>query len=64
LKPAPVGENLKVTAELVEIDRRRLTFKVKAEWREEIVGEGIHERFIVNKEKFIEKLKKKIKAPI
>ena len=55
--PVPIGEKLKVTAQLVEIDKRKLTFKVKAEWRNEVIGIGQHERFIVNKEKFLQKLK-------
>ena len=57
--PVPIGEKLKVTAQLIEIDKRKLTFKVKAEWRNEVVGIGQHERFIVNKEKFLQKLKSK-----
>jgi fluoroacetyl-CoA thioesterase len=57
LGPVPIGENLKVTAQLVGIDKTKLTFKVKAEWRNEFIGTGQHERFIVNKEKFLQKLK-------
>jgi len=57
LGPVPIGENLKVTAQLVGIDKTKLTFKVKAEWRNEVIGTGQHERFIVNKEKFLQKLK-------
>ena len=57
LSPVPIGENLKVTAKLVGIDKTKLTFKVKAEWRNEVIGTGQHERFIVNKEKFLQKLK-------
>jgi fluoroacetyl-CoA thioesterase len=57
LGPVPIGENLKVTAQLLGTDKIRLTFKVKAEWRNEVVGIGQHERFIVNKEKFLQKLK-------
>lgn len=57
LGPVPIGENLKVTAQLVGIDKTKLTFKVKAEWRNEVIGTGQHERFIVNKENFLQKLK-------
>lgn len=57
LGPVPIGENLKVTAQLLGTDKIRLTFKVKAEWRNEVIGIGQHERFIVNKEKFLQKLK-------
>ena len=59
LGPVPIGENLKVTAQLVGIDKTKLTFKVKAEWRNEVIGKGQHERFIVNKENFLQKLKSK-----
>ncbi|MFX0211020.1 MAG: thioesterase family protein [Candidatus Hodarchaeota archaeon] len=59
LSSVPIGENLKVIAQLIEINNRRLTFKVKAEWKNEVIGQGCHERFIVNKEKFLEKIKQK-----
>jgi fluoroacetyl-CoA thioesterase len=55
--PAPVGESLQVTAQLVQIDGRKLTFKVKAEWRGNVIGEGQHQRFIVDKARFLQKLK-------
>lgn len=57
--PVPIGENLKVTAQLLAINKRRLTFNVKAEWKDEVVGKGQHERFIVNKEKFLQKTERK-----
>ncbi len=59
LSPVPIGERLRVTVQLKGIDGRRLTFKVKAEWRNEVIGEGQHERFIVNREKFLQKLEEK-----
>lgn len=56
LGSVPIGENLKVTAQLLEVTERRLTFRVEAEWRNEVIGKGQHERFIVNKERFLQKL--------
>ena len=57
----PVGMTVRAEAELTEIDRRRLVFSVKA-WDEvELVGEGTHERFIVDMEKFTNKCNSKIK---
>mgnify|MGYP001782675075 FL=1 len=57
----PVGMTVRAEAELIEIDRRRLVFSVKA-WDEvELVGEGTHERFIVDMEKFTNKCNSKIK---
>ena len=55
----PVGMTVRAEAELIEIDRRRLVFSVKA-WDEvELVGEGTHERFIVDMEKFTAKCEAK-----
>ena len=51
----PVGMKVSATAELIERDGRRLVFKVEANDECGKIGEGIHERFIVNSEKFIQK---------
>ena len=42
-------------SELVEIDGRRLVFSVKAYDEKGLIGEGTHERFIVQNEKFLAK---------
>lgn len=42
--------------ELIEQDRKKLVFKVEAFDEDKKIGEGIHERFIINVEKFINKL--------
>jgi predicted thioesterase len=47
-------------AELVGIDRRRLSFKVKVYDDVEQVGEAEHDRFVIDLDKYFEKLKKKI----
>ena len=61
LAATPVGMTVRAEAELIAIDRRRLVFSVKA-WDEvELVGEGTHERFIVDMEKFTNKCNSKIK---
>lgn len=48
--------------EIVGIDRRKLTFKVKVFDDVEQVGEAEHERFVIDTDKYIERLKKKIAA--
>lgn len=53
------GNVVTATAELTEIDGRRLVFKVSAQDKYSIIGHGLHERFIINNEKFMEKLKNK-----
>ena len=56
LKASPLGASITASAELIEVDGRRLTFAVKA-WDEKgTIGEGEHERFIVDRERFLSKL--------
>ncbi len=55
----PVGMEVKVECELTEIDRRRLTFRVSAQDERGLIGEGLHERFIIDVAKFSEKVNKK-----
>ena len=51
----PVGMQVTCISELTEIDRRRLVFRVTASDACGLIGEGIHERFIIDKEKFLAK---------
>ena len=48
----PVGMTVRCESELVEIDRRRLVFRVTARDDAGVVGEGMHERFIIDIAKF------------
>ncbi len=60
LGATPVGMQVRFRAELLEVDRRRLRFKVEA-WDEvEKIGEGEHERFIIDKDRFDSRLAEKI----
>lgn len=56
LKPSKVGATVLAVAELVEVDGRKLTFKIAAYDGETLIGEGEHVRFVVNREKFVSKL--------
>ncbi|NTW70777.1 MAG: thioesterase family protein [Eubacteriaceae bacterium] len=51
----PVGMAVSAKARIVEVDRKRLVFEVEAWDETEKIGDGIHERFIVNVDKFMEK---------
>ncbi len=55
LASTPVGMVVTSTAKLVKADGRRLVFDVEAHDDIETIGEGKHERFIVNAERFEEK---------
>lgn len=61
LAASPIGEEVTCKSELVEIDRKRLVFRVEAFDRHEKIGEGIHQRFIINPQKFMEKAQAKLK---
>lgn len=57
LIPSPIGAVVEATALLVAVDGRKLTFHVSACQNGELIGEGEHTRFVVNREKFLSKLK-------
>lgn len=59
LAATPVGMTVKCESELVEIDRRRLVFTLKVTDGVDIIGDGTHERFIINNEKFMAKTEAK-----
>lgn len=56
LKPSPVGAEVFATAELTEVEDRRLTFHVVAMQGDLVIGEGTHVRYIVSRERFLAKL--------
>lgn len=56
LAATPVGQQVRAYAELLEIDGRRLVFKVEAYDEHQKIGEGIHERYIVQLERFLSRL--------
>lgn len=62
LGPTPMGKRVRAEVELVGIDRRRLSFKIKVFDDVEQVGECDHDRFIVDLDKYQAKLKKKIEG--
>lgn len=51
-----MGKAVTATATLVEVQGRKLVFEVTAADEDKQIGQGTHERFIVNKEKFMAKL--------
>ena len=52
LAATPLGQHVRATAELIVIDGRRLVFNVEAYDEKRKIGEGQHERIIVNLERF------------
>lgn len=56
LAPTPVGMSVEFRAEVVATEGRRVVFRVEARDESEIVGDGTHERFVVDIPKFVTKL--------
>lgn len=52
LASTPIGMEVIAKSELIEIDRKRMVFKVEAFDERGKIGEGIHERFIIDNEQF------------
>jgi fluoroacetyl-CoA thioesterase len=57
----PVGAEIILKAEIIGVDGRRVQFKVSTDDNLEQIGEGKHERFIINIPKFKEKFDLKVK---
>lgn len=53
--PSVIGAEVTAEAELIFTDGKKLVFKVTAKDNNGIIGEAEHERFIVNKAKFMSK---------
>ncbi len=57
---SPVGAEIRYESELTEVDRRRLVFSVRAFDDAGLIGEGIHERFIIDNAKFMSRAESKL----
>jgi predicted thioesterase len=55
----PVGMRVTATAEVTAIDGRTLRFRVEARDERELIGDGTHERVVVNVAKFDERVQRK-----
>ena len=51
-----MGKKVTATATLTAVEGRKLVFEITAADEDKQIGKGTHERFIVNKEKFMAKL--------
>ncbi|SDY59953.1 thioesterase family protein [Tindallia californiensis] len=55
----PKGMKVRAEAKLIAVKGKQLTFEVTAYDDEEKIGEGIHDRYIINKETFLNKTEEK-----
>jgi predicted thioesterase len=59
----PVGMRVRATAEVVRVEGRTIFFRVRAEDEREVIGEGTHERVVVNVERFDRRVQEKAGKP-
>ena len=59
----PVGMRVRATAEVVKVEGRTIHLKVRAQDERELIGEGTHERVVVNLAKFDRKVQEKATSP-
>ncbi len=62
LAATPMGEDVRVSAEVIEVDGRKVVFNVEAWDATEKVGEGQHERFIIDAERFMKRVQAKVES--
>jgi len=48
----PPGLEVTATVELIKVEGRKLLFSVEAHDGIDLISKGLHERFVINKEKF------------
>ena len=57
LKASPVGEKVAARATVTEIDKRKVAFEFEVhDSKQQLIAKGVHERFVLNKQRFEEKL--------
>jgi fluoroacetyl-CoA thioesterase len=57
--PTPLGMEVRAVTEITMVEGRKITFKLTAFDEKEKIGEALHERFIINAEKFNQRLEAK-----
>ncbi len=57
IKATPLGATVQAIATITAVDGRKVSFEIEAKDNEGMIGRATHDRFVVNREKFISKLK-------
>jgi fluoroacetyl-CoA thioesterase len=58
----PPGFEVTVHVRLVEVDGRRLVFEVEADDGVDVISRGRHERFVIDRARFVERVARKSEA--
>jgi fluoroacetyl-CoA thioesterase len=57
--PTPLGMTVRAVTQLMEVDKRKHTFKLEAFDEKEKIGEAVHIRYIIEVEKFMQRVEAK-----
>jgi len=60
LAPTPVGMRVILRVEVAAVEGRRVQFRLEAGDEREKVAEGLHERIVVDVERFTERVRRKL----
>jgi len=58
----PVGMRVTASAEVLRVEGRTMNFRVEARDERELIGDGTHERVVVNVAKFDQRVQRKLQA--
>jgi fluoroacetyl-CoA thioesterase len=58
----PVGLTVTATAEVTGVEGRTITFRVEARDDREVIGDGTHERVVVNVSRFDDRVQRKLRG--
>lgn len=58
VRATPIGHEVRVVAEIAEVDGRKIIVRLEAHDGEHLIGQGVHERVVVDSEKFMRKIGK------
>jgi predicted thioesterase len=59
----PVGMRVRARAEVVRVEGRTIGFRVETHDEKELIGDGTHERVVVNVAKFDQRVQRKLSRP-
>jgi predicted thioesterase len=60
LAATPLGEQVKAQAEVTGVEGRKVMFRLQAWDEHEMIGEGTHERFVIDEDRFIARVRTKV----
>lgn len=60
LAATPVGDQVRVRAEVLSVEDRKVRFRVQAWDHQELIGEGEHDRVIIDEDRFLKRVNKKL----